>query len=347
MDTTTRFLTFDTYGSADVGRDIWSVSLALPGVLTAGDQLDIVVVPAGLGGGEAPELLAFGLGYIGPLGDGGLEWMLRGDHGDLVPGGAASRAVDLRISNTNLSLGLRRTWRPAKDTRLRATLEFKARALQGTALGSPALEEDLRVIQSSFERETGVPFGFRTRLGFGLARGLDGLGASDPANRLASLPGASSRFLRLSTAAELSLPVSPRWVINAGVAAQWADVSLPLSERCGYASNAFSRGFDQTVANGDRCLAGRLEVARYLAMPTADRPDRALVQGFAGLDGGIVHNFANPVLPADSQDWSSLSLGVRILRGGTVGKIAVSRVLNDFAGDDPAPRLWIRVGLRI
>lgn len=346
VDTTTGFLTVDTYGSADVGRDIWSASLALTDVLTAGDQLDMVLVPGGLGGGS-PELLAFGLGYIGPLGDGGLEWILRGDHGDLVPGGASSRAADLRISSTNLSLGLRQTWRPTADTTLRATLEVKARDLRGTTLGGPALDEDLRVIQASFRRESGVPFGFRTRLGASLAHGLDALGASEPVNPLASLPGASSRFLRFSAAAEMSLPVSPRWVVNAGVAAQSADASLPLSERCGYATNAFSRGFDQTVATGDRCIAGRLEAARYLATPSADSPDRALVQGFAGLDGGIARNLANPVLPARTEGWSSLSLGARVLRGGTVAEVAVSMVLDDFAGEDPGPRFWLRLGVRL
>jgi hemolysin activation/secretion protein len=347
VDGPTRFLTFDTYGSSDVGPDIWSASLALPDVLAAGDQLDMVVVPGGVGGGGTPELLAFGLGYVGPLGGGGLEWFLRGDHGTLMPGDGASRAADLRIYSTNLSLGLRQTWRPAEDTTLRATLEFKARDLRGSTLGGPALEEDLRVIQASVQRETGVPFGFRTRLGLSLAHGLDGLGASDPANPLASLPGASSEFMRFSVAAEMSLPVSPLWVINAGVAVQWADASLPLSERCGYATNAFSRGFDRTVANGDHCIAGRLEAARYVVLPTADRPDRALVQGFAGIDGGIVRDLANPVLPARTEGWSSLSLGFRVLRSGTVGEVAVSRVLDDFAGHDPAPRVWVRLGVRM
>jgi hemolysin activation/secretion protein len=347
VDTTTRFLTFDTYGSTDLGPDIWSASLAVPGALVQGDQFDMVTVLAGLGDGGPHEVLAFGLGYLGPLDDAGLEWFLRGDHADVVLGSTASKALDLRGTRSNLELGMRRTWTPAEDTTLFATLEFKLRQSDGTAMGIPALDEDLRVLQASFRRETGVPFGFRTRQGISLAHGLDGMGASDPANPLASLPGASSRFLRLSVAAEMSLPVSSLWVMNAGVVAQWADASLPLSERCGYATNAFSRGFDQTVANGDRCIAGRLEAARYLALPTADNPDRALVQGFAGLDGGIVHNLANPVLPARTEGWSSLSLGARVLRGGTVGEIAVSKVLDDFAGDDPAPRFWVRLGVRM
>ena len=347
VDTTTTFLTFDTYGSSAVGRDIWSASLALPNILADGDQLDMVFVPGGLGGDRGAELLAFGLGYVGPLGNSGLEWMLRGDHGNLLPGGAASSAVDLRLASTNLSLGLRQTWRPAEDKTLRATIEFKSRNTRGTTLGGTVLDEELQVIQASFRQETGVPFGFRTRMGVSLAHGLNTLPAGVPVNPVASLPGASSEFLRFSAAAEMSLPVSPRWVINAGVAAQWADTSLPLSERCGYATNAFSRGFDQTVVNGDRCIAGRVEAARYLFIPTADNPDQALVQGFAGLDGGIVHNLANPVLPALTDGWSSISIGVRFLQGGTVGEVAVSKVLNDFAGQEPTPRFWLRFGLRM
>ncbi len=284
---------------------------------------------------QRAELLAFGLGYVGPLGNGGLEWILRGDHGEAVPGGTASRAADLRITSTNLSFGMRQTAATGRryDPSCNAGLQDPqhhghhpfgpraGRASQGDPGQLPA----------------------RNRCALWLSHAAGGsvwrmvwmlwgpVSRPTPWPRFPAHHHGSCGFRRQPDVTSCA----PVWVINAGIAAQWADASLPLSERCGYATNAFSRGFDQTVANGDRCIAGRLEAARYLVLPPADRPDRALVQGFAGLDGG-----SSTTWPIRScrppRDWSSLSLGVRFLRGAMVGEVAASRVLDDFAGQDPA-----------
>ncbi|MDP2079386.1 MAG: ShlB/FhaC/HecB family hemolysin secretion/activation protein [Pseudotabrizicola sp.] len=345
---TTRFLTFDTYGSVPIGREIASFSVAQPGFLVLGDQFDLVTVVAGFLGGGPTEVLAFGLGYQMPLNANGLAWFVNADHARVVLGGAENRALDIRGDRSNLSFGVRKTWSPSTDVTTRASLEVRSRRSTGQVLGFPVLEEDLRILQLSLRHERGVPFGFRTRFGASIAKGLSGFGASGRFNPAASLPGASAQFLRLSLAAEMSLPVSAKMVVNAGLAGQWADRSLPLSERCGYGTNAFSRGFDQTVANGDRCIASRVELARYLTLPTQDKPAGVLTQGFAGLDAGRVWNLGNATLAPSTRDWSSLSVGVRALRGGSIAEIAVTRILNDFNKAIPQDksRLWLRVGTR-
>jgi hemolysin activation/secretion protein len=345
---TTRFLTFDSYGSSQIGPDIASFSIAKPGFLVMGDQFDLVTVMAGFLGHGPIEVLAFGLGYQMPLNDSGIAWFIQGDHAEVVLGGAENRALDVRGDRTNLSFGFRKIWTPAADVTTRATLEFQSRRSTGQVLGFPALAEDLRIVQVSLRHERGVPFGFRTRYGASVAKGLAGFGASGRINPAASLPGASAQFLRVSVAAELSLPVSAKLVVNAGIAGQWADRALPLSERCGYGTNAFSRGFDQTVANGDRCIATRVELARYLTLPTQKPPSGLLTQGFAGVDGGRVWNHGSAALASTTRDWSSLSVGLRALRGGNIAEIAVTRILNDFnpAVRQDESRLWVRVGTR-
>ncbi|MFN4129691.1 MAG: ShlB/FhaC/HecB family hemolysin secretion/activation protein, partial [Paracoccaceae bacterium] len=345
---TTTFLTFDTYGASVIGPDIASFSVARPGFLVPGDQFDLVTVIAGVIDSGPTEVLAFGLGYQMPLDENGLAWFVNANHAKVVLGGAENRALDARGNRTNLSFGLRKTWKPAADTTMRATVEMRGRQSTGQVLGFSVLDEDLRILQVSLRHERGVPFGFRTRFGASFAKGLNGIGASGGINPTASLPGASAQFLRMSLAAEMSLPVSARMVVNAGIAGQWADRSLPLSERCGYGTNAFSRGFDQTVANGDRCIASRVELARYLAMPTANKPSGLLLQGFAGLDAGRVWNLGNATLGASIRDWSSLSVGLRGLRGGSIVEIAGTRILDDFNAAVPQDktRIWVRVGTR-
>ncbi len=348
VSTTTRFFSFDTYGSSGIGPDITTLSIARPGLLADEDQVDAVAVVAGALETGPTEVIAAGLGYRMPLGMAGLSWFVNLDHAEVVLGGQMNRALDLRGDRSNVALGLRQTWQTATSTTLKATLEMRLRRSRGDALSRTVLAEDLRVLQASLVGESGVPFGLRTRFGASVAKGLDTLGASDRANPAASLPGASSAFLRLSLAGEVSLPVSPRMVVNAGIAGQWADRSLPLSERCGYATNAYSRGFDQTVANGDRCIAARVELARYLAMPAADRPEAPLVQGFAGLDGGRVWNLGNGILPPETQGWSSLSVGVRGLQGDAIAELAATRVLDDFrtSTTQDETRVWLRIGYR-
>lgn len=348
VSSTTRFLSFDTYGSSTIGPDIATLSIAHPGLLAVSDQFDAVAVVAGALESGPTEVLAAGLGYRMPLGTAGLSWFVNLDHAEVVLGGQANRALDLRGERSNAAFGLRQTWKTTSGTTLKATVELRLRRSRGDLLGITILDEDLRILQASLLGESGVPFGLRKRFGASMAKGLDALGASNRANPTASLPGASSAFLRLSLAGEVSLPVSARMVVNAGMAAQWADRSLPLSERCGYATNAYSRGFDQTVANGDRCIAARVELARYLAMPAPDRPDALLVQGFAGLDGGRVWNLGNALLPTDTQGWSSLSVGVRGLRGDGIAEVAATRILDDFRTDTTQDdtRFWLRVGYR-
>jgi len=345
---TTRFLTFDTYGSSEIGREIASFSVAKPGFLVFGDQFDVVTVVAGFLGDGPTEVLALGLGYQMPLTQTGLVWFVNADHAEVVLGGAENRALDVRGDRTNLSFGIRKTWNPSADVTTRVSLEVRSRRSTGQILGSAVLDEALRIVQLSLTHERGVPFGFRTRFGASIAKGLSGFGASGQINPAASLPGASAQFVRLSMAGEMSLPISAKMVVNAGLAGQWADQSMPLSERCGYGTNAFSRGFDQTSVNGDRCIASRVELARYLSLPTQDKPSGVLTQGFVGLDAGRVWNRGTVTAASLTRDWSSLSVGVRALRGGSIAEIAVTRILDDFntAAPQDKSRLWLRIGTR-
>ena len=126
---------------------------------------------------------------------------------------------------------------------------------RGTVLGFPVLDEDLRLLRASTLYAKGIPFFTKREVGLSFTAGLGGNNAPD---RM-SLPGATDEFLTIAAAASIQL--SERYVFSSGVIAQWTDDSLPLSARCGFATNTFSHAFDRSFVNGDRCLGVRHELA--------------------------------------------------------------------------------------
>jgi hemolysin activation/secretion protein len=348
VDVPTGFVTFDTYGSEDIGPDIGSLSFALPDALSTGDQFDILGLLAGSVTEGETELVAGGVGYRFPLDGEALSGFVNADYADVVLGGDVNRALDAKGSRANLSFGVRRVWEISEISDVEGTVELRARHSSGDILGRQVLDENLRILRAAVLYESGVPFGFRKRAAVGVAKGLDGLGSSEEGEVTNSIPGASPTFLRVSLAGEASLPLSERWVVNGGIAGQWADATLPLSERCGYGTNAYSRGFDVTLVNGDKCLGSRIEGAYFLRIPSMTNPAAPIVQGFAGLDFGGIWNVGNIYVPADSQTWSSATIGVRAMTTRTVAEITVSRILDDFTGIIPQDetRVWFRLASR-
>jgi hemolysin activation/secretion protein len=120
--------------------------------------------------------------------------------------------------------------------------------------------------------------------------------------------------------------------VNAGVVGQWTNDSLPVSQRCGYGTNNYARGFDQSYVNGDRCLGARIEVAYHVTQPKLSATEIDLGQAFFGLDGGYIADVANDVLAQTDDTWSSVSMGYRMAKGNFVAEIAVTRILDEPVG---------------
>ncbi|MCV2867477.1 hypothetical protein OEW28_02415 [Defluviimonas sp. WL0002] len=100
--------------------------------------------------------------------------------------------------------------------------------------------------------------------------------------------------------------------------------------------------------NGDRCVGGRIELAYDVLRPDLRDARLDATQMFLGLDGGRVWDNANPVLPATSDGWSSVSAGLRVLRGEVLAEVLVSRILDEPVGafTQSRSRLWLRVAAR-
>lgn len=347
----TGYLIYSTEGSDDVGPSILGFGLSAPDLTRDGDQLDVILAFAGPSVAGDPELVAAGVAYRRPVGTSGTTLFAALDHGAVTLGTASSLAYHLSGERTVLSLGGRRTWELARSASLTATAEVGGRDVLGTGFGVTTLDENLRFARGSLLYEQGIPLQFQQRFAVAVTRGLSGFGASPVRNPLSSTPGGTSDFQRLSFSAEASIPLSTDMVANVGVIGQWSPDSLPASQRCGFATNSYARGFDLGFVNGDRCLGARTELAYNIELPdlvaaVAGAPTR-FTQTYFGVDFGIIDNVANTIVAGRSDNWSSASLGIRTLRGNFIGEVSVTQVLDAPSGvvAQPDTRLWLRAAI--
>lgn len=343
----TGLATASTIGSHAIGPYIGSVGYSVPNLFWHGDQLDVLGVLGGLSDAGGLELAAGGLGYRIAMGD-GLSLRSNADFGRFKLGTKAFLPLRFMGTIANAALGLRKVWQLGQTSRLTGSLEVSGQDSRDRMLGSRIVDENLRFIRLAVVHEYGRPFQFQRRLALSLTKGEGGFGASPASNPQSSLLGATSRFLRVAFSAEASFPLPRDFLVNAGIVGQWSPDSLPLTQRCGYGTNAYSRGFDQGYVNGDKCLGSRVELAYDFHRPNPSDGDLSIAEGFVGIDRGYIEDNANAVFPLSRDHWSSLSLGARTLRGNFLGEIALTRILDLPAGPVPQAktRLWIQTAVR-
>ncbi len=343
----TGFATFSSIGSRPIGPYVSALGYSIPNVLGHGDQVDVLGVLAGPSDIGGLELGAGGLGYRFDLGN-GLTLRSNADYGHYSLGTSDLLPLQIKGSVANLSFGARKVWTLGADHRLTGTLEVAGQATRGQTLGVATVDENLRFIRIAAIEEYGRLFGFQRRLAVSITKGVAAFGASPVSNPAASVSGATSRFLRVAFSAEASFPLKGAFLLNAGVVGQWTDDSLPLTQRCGYGTNAYSRGFDQGYVLGDRCLGSRLELAYDFHRPSPGDHGLTLTEGFVGLDRGVTEDNPNSFSPRSHDGWSSLSIGIRTLRGNFLGEIALTRILDLPAGSTPQDRtrLWLQSAIR-
>lgn len=347
VEVPTSFVTLDSFGSEDVGPWVSSLTFALPGVAASTDQFDLTLVVAGPGDVEREELLAAGIGYRVQPWDAETTFYMTASYARLSPDGPLTSSLSIDGSRKLLGLGLRRSIE-AEDVVTDYVLELRGRESTGQSFGQPILDERIAALFLGVRRSTGQPFGLQTRLGAAMSAGVAEFGDSMPPGALASVPGAADRFFRTSASAEASVPLSPLLVVNAGLVGQWSSAPLTASQRCGFGTNAYSRGFDQSEILGDICLSGRVELAANVVLPRSEG-NFLWMQPFAGIDGGHFRNLATRFVGNATGDWSSASIGLRSLGTDWIGEIAWTKVFEApsvaiaTSGEE---RLWFRAGVR-
>ncbi|WP_353474929.1 ShlB/FhaC/HecB family hemolysin secretion/activation protein [Salipiger sp. H15] len=338
----TAVATLSSTGSEPIGRYVGSLGLSLPFGTEHGSQLDLLGVLGGPDVDGGPELRASGFGYRLGLAEGTTAY-LNYDYGDYRLGTERLMPLEVKGVHKTLAVGLRHVWQLGED-RLTGSVELAAKQRTDEVLGFDVTDEDLRLIRLGLTHETGKLFGFRRRLALAVTKGLSGLGASLAENPLPSARGVTPDFLRVSFSAEVSIPLEAATYVNAGVIGQVTGDSLPVSQRCGYGTNGYSRGFDRSYVLADRCFGGRVELAHDFQPPDMSTGVLRRTQGFVGLDGGRLRNMGNPLFAGEEDSWSSASWGVRTLQGNFLGEIALSHILDKPGGSTPQDktRLWVQ-----
>jgi hemolysin activation/secretion protein len=347
VEVPTALFTLDSFGSEDVGPWVSSLTFALPGVIAPTDQFDLTAVVAGPGEVEKNELLAAGVGYRLRPWDPETTLYLTASYARVSPDGPLTRPLSLDGSRKLLGVGLRRSVE-TDDAVTDYVIEFRARDSEGGSFGIPVLDERIAAVFLGVRRSTGQPFEVQTRFGAAVSAGVAEFGDSLPPGVLASVPGAAERFFRASASAEASVPLSRVFAMNAGLVGQWSNAPLTVSQRCGFGTNAYSGGFNQSEILGDICLSGRVELAANAILPSPDGTSLWL-QPFAGIDGGRFQNLATRFAGNSTDDWSSVSIGIRALGTDWISEIALTKIFRapsiaiSMSGEE---RLWLRGGLR-
>lgn len=121
VEDTTRYLTFSTEGSRDLGPVVLGFGVSMPDLARDGDQLDVIFALAGPTEAWDPELEAAGLAYRLPVGTDGTMLFTTLDYGEVTLGTASSLTFGLIGKRTALSLGVRRSWDLAQFASVTAT----------------------------------------------------------------------------------------------------------------------------------------------------------------------------------------------------------------------------------
>ncbi|WP_226625319.1 ShlB/FhaC/HecB family hemolysin secretion/activation protein [Alloyangia pacifica] len=338
----TAVATISSTGSDPIGRYVGSLGVSFPFATEYGSQIDVLGVLGGPDIDGGPELRAGGLGYRLGLGT-GTTLYVNYDYGDYLLGTERLMPLDVTGERETMALGLRHVWTLGED-KLTGSFEFAAKSHADEMMGLEVADEDLRLLRLALTYDSGKPFAFRRRLALAVTKGLSGFGASEADNPLPSARGVTPEFLRVAFSAEVSIPVQPATYVNAGVIGQFTRDSLPVSQRCGYGTNAYARGFDRSYVMGDQCLGGRVELARDFQPPDMSTGALRRTQGFVAVDGGRLRNMGSAVFSGDRDEWSSANWGVRTLQGNFLGEIALSHILSKPEGSTPQDqtRLWFQ-----
>ena len=341
-------MTFDTYGSEEIGPSVQAFGLATPNLLFDRDQLDVVLVVAGPLETQREELLAGGAGYRFQFSETGPTAFANIDYARVTLGSKQSRAFNIKGNRTNLLFGLRQIWQLSKSASLTGSIQFGARHSSAEILGTSTLDEDLRLMRGTLLFQSGSLFGLSKRVGLSFTKGVSGFGSSGANNSFGSVRGSSAVFSTASFNAEVSVPLSASFFLNLGAIGQIADTSVPLSQKCGFGTNAYARGFDRSFVTGDSCLGGRGEIAYKVDLPGKKLMPFAFSQVFLNGDGGQIWNAGNIISGASTHGWASVSAGLRTLTKKVIAEVSASKKLITPPGTvaQKDTRLWFRAALK-
>ncbi|MEM1155355.1 MAG: ShlB/FhaC/HecB family hemolysin secretion/activation protein [Pseudomonadota bacterium] len=205
------------------------------------------------------------------------------------PGTDTLTAIDEENESLSASLSFYRPLIRTTEVSLAFTTRFDLRNSESSQLGVPATEDRLRVLRFGLEYGRRYETGSFLQAVGTLSQGIEGLGATETGNPLATRSDGETAF----TALEVYLRYTHRFesavALTAQGIGQLSSDPLLSAEECGLGGERFGRAYNSSEITGDHCMAASLEVARTFEdnLPTG----MVALQPYGFLDAGRVFNF--------------------------------------------------------
>jgi hemolysin activation/secretion protein len=304
----------DTRGTSGGRHARLYSSLSLTSLAVQGDVLrvDLFAMPASRSRFLYGQVLA-----AVPLGPDGLRlsaWVSRGD--ESLRAGADFKAVSDN-SSVQLSYPFFRSraltvlgkasltdWRSVGDQQGARQLRDRLRVAR---VGAEFSNEGVTRFQGELLLSQGIPFAGMTHAG-------------DP---LASRPGASGRFTKISAVMQLSHSVSDRFNLRLVAAAQYSSRPLLSVEEFSLGGDRIGRAYDFNGRVGDQGVGGGLELG-YRPGGPAGAPEI-----FTYVDGGVAVDLKSPVAARQTHSLGSAGVGGRFSLGRVTFAIETGVPLQD------------------
>jgi hemolysin activation/secretion protein len=164
-----------------------------------------------------------------------------------------------------------------------------------------------------------------------LSQGIPFSGMTHTGDPLASRPGASGRFTKVSALLQVSKGLGERFNLRAIAAAQYSSRPLLSVEEFSLGGDRIGRAYDFNSRIGDQAIGGGLELG-YRTAKAASAPEI-----FAYVDGGVAVDLKSPVAPRQTHSLGSAGIGGRFSFGGMSAAVEMGVPMHNASH----PRLFV------
>ncbi|WP_232468192.1 ShlB/FhaC/HecB family hemolysin secretion/activation protein [Bordetella genomosp. 13] len=256
-------LTLDNRGSPYLG---WSEMIGQVSLNSFGARADRVTLTGRLGL-PAERSQAVAANYDMLATDTGMTVGLAASYAKSEPG---RELADLNVASDVQSYSATATY-PLIRSRLqnlRAVGQFEVRNVTTDITDTPFTEDRLRVLRMGLSYDRTDSWNGITAVRGTLHKGLDGLGASDNGNELASRVNGRSDFFKFTAELTRLQQLTDRFSLLATFAGQYSASPLLASEEFALGGPNFGRGYDDGEMSADSGIAGSLELRYAVSTPT-------------------------------------------------------------------------------
>jgi hemolysin activation/secretion protein len=304
---------YNNYGTQLLGRSQVQISGQWSNLLAGGDRLDLAA-----GTMLSGRSRSFGAAYSVPIGTHGLQAIVSAAYQPSSIDAYALKGTAYAAS-VNLAYPL-----IANDRRsLTASIGFDGVNSDSAILGQLIVTERNRML--------------RARLAWSDTSARAALAAAVTVSRALPIAGArvifplaEKRFTKVKADMTYNRLIGSRAIARLRLMGQYSRDAVANAEGFAVGGPEMGRAFEQAILNGDRGIAGSLELGWSPFKSTGTRQ----IELYSFIDGASVHyNAREPLVGSGSFDLASIGAGVRIADQGLQIDLSVARALDaPFAG---------------